>query len=194
MTNRLVLASGSPRRLSLLRECGLEPVVQPADIDEGAQEGEAIAEYVIRVARAKAETVFDRMSEAERSDVLVLAADTMVVVDRHLCGKPANFAEACVIWKRLGGCWHEVWTGVHVISATAARSTTVNTRVWMEPMTDAQMRFYWESGEPKDKSGAYALQGLGGRWIRGIQGSYSNVVGLPLVETLSLLNAMGLDC
>ncbi len=192
--NQLVLASGSPRRLSLLRECGLDPVVQPADIDERSHEGEAIADYVIRVARAKAETVFERLSAAERQDTLVLAADTMVVVDRHLCGKPANFAEACAIWRRLGGCWHEVWTGVYIMSATSARSTTVNTRVWMEPMTEQQMHAYWNSGEPQDKSGAYALQGLGGRWIRGIQGSYSNVVGLPLVETLSLLNAMGLEC
>ncbi len=192
MKQRLILASGSPRRRSLLQECGLEPEVCPADVDESRLCGEAIADYVQRVAHSKTREVWSSLDKETQAEAVVLSADTMVVVDHQFCGKPADFAEACKIWERLGGRWHEVWTGVVLKSAQQEICTTVNTRVWMELLGPEEMLAYWRSGEPCDKSGAYALQGRGGRWIRAIDGSFSNVVGLPLVETLELLATLGI--
>ncbi|NNM52598.1 MAG: septum formation inhibitor Maf [Pseudomonadales bacterium] len=179
----LVLASGSPRRLSLLQDCGLQPMVRVAGIDESVQPGEIAQDYVARLAREKNAYIRAQVED----QIVVIAADTTVVIDDILCGKPADFSQARDLWQRMGGRWHEVWTSVCVAQGLVEKQCTVRTRVLMTGMDEAQMRAYWASGEPVDKAGGYAIQGRGGVLVRAIEGSYSNVVGLPLAETVQLL-------
>jgi septum formation protein len=182
---RLVLASQSPRRRELLGQLGLALEVRPAHADESVRPGEHPREYVLRVARDKARAV--------PGDV-VLAADTAVVLGDEVLGKPADAADARRMLRALSGTTHEVLTSV-VVRRTAIRlelDVVVATKVRFAPLGEAEVDWYVATGEPLDKAGAYAIQGAGGAFVLGVEGSVSNVVGLPLAETAALLRRAGL--
>lgn len=183
---RLILASSSPRRRELLSQLGVSFLVQGADIDESVQPGEPPARYVERLAREKAAAVAARSPGA-----LVLAADTTVVRDDEILGKPQDVADAERMLTSLAGRAHEVLTGI-AVDGPARASRVVRTEVRFRSLSREEIAWYARSGEPLDKAGAYALQGAAGAFITGIQGSPSNVVGLPLAETVELLRQAGL--
>lgn len=182
----LHLASRSPRRAELLRTLGVEFAIVDIDVDETPHVGEAPAAYVGRLARAKAAA--GRVSAPPRAPVL--AADTTVALDGEILGKPRDGADAARMLTRLSGRWHAVFTGV-ALDGVADASIVVETRVLFRPLGADEIARYWASGEPADKAGAYAVQGLGGAFVLRLDGSYSNVVGLPLAETLTLLDRAG---
>jgi len=183
---RVVLASSSPRRAELLRAAGIAFDVLPADVDETPLPDESADTHVRRLAEAKARAVVTK-----RTSAVVLCADTVVVVDGRILGKPTDPDDAVMMLGALSGRAHEVLTAVAVI----AKSTTVHvdiccTRVWVSPLSADEIAWYVASGEPIDKAGAYAIQGLGSRFIERIDGSYSNVVGLPVALVYRLLRAV----
>jgi septum formation protein len=169
----LLLASSSPRRLALLRALGLEPEVRPADVDETLLPGEDPHDAAERLARAKASAV------AAPDGTVVLAADTIVVLDGEALGKPRDDADARRMLRALRGRAHDVVTGVALARDGAVVSGRETTEVVFAPMTDEEVDAYVASGEPADKAGAYALQGLGGLFVERISGTPSNVIGLP---------------
>jgi len=182
----LVLASGSPRRAELLRMIGLDfRVVAPA-VDEGRLPDEEPDHYVERVARLKAAAV-------DEPDVVVLAADTAVVHEGKVLGKPTHPAEARSMLARLSGDIHAVFTGVAVVSGGVVDSTVERSLVRMGELTDHEINRYVATGEPIDKAGSYALQGVGGMFVESVDGSPSNVIGLPLHVAVRLLRAHGID-
>jgi septum formation protein len=187
---RLVLASRSPRRRELLASVGVQAEIRPADTDESVREGEGADGYVRRLAREKARAV-----PASRGE-LVLAADTAVVLGTEILGKPRDEDDARRMLRALSGRTHVVATGVHGLAAAegVAREETlvVSTAVRLVTLSEERIAWYVGTGEPFDKAGAYAVQGAGGSLVRGIAGSVSNVVGLPLAETLALLGRLGL--
>lgn len=178
----LVLASASPRRAELLTAAGFAFTVAHADIDETPRPGEAPAAYVQRLAVGKAQAVAARQPEA-----LVLGADTTVVVDGDILAKPADAADAAAMLRRLAGRAHEVLTGVALAGPAATRVALGTTRVWFAPMTEADIATYVATGEPMDKAGAYGIQGWAARFVTRIEGSYSNVVGLPVAVVHGLI-------
>ena len=211
----IVLASASPRRQELLRNAGIAFEVQPADVDEMALEGESPRECAERLAREKALAVWGM-----RSEDVVLGADTIVVVDGAMLGKPVDADDAARMLRMLSGREHEVITGVCVVSsargiprlAKSARSgasqaqhegrqaqrgasqirlASETTRVTMSEISDREIRDYVAAGEPMDKAGAYAIQGRASRWIPRIEGDYSNVVGLPVALVYGMLREFG---
>jgi len=183
----LLLASRSPRRAELLRTLGVAFRVLDVEVDETPTAGEAPDAYVRRLARDKA-----RAGRAIVDSLPVLAADTTVVLDGAILGKPLDAADARTMLARLAGCTHEVMTGVAVIDGRGSlRDTVLATRVTFRTLAPDEIAAYVASGEPLDKAGAYGIQGLGGALVARIEGSYSNVVGLPLAETLALLDAAG---
>ena len=182
----LILASASPRRAELLRAAGIEFEVDPAEIDEDPLPGEPAEQYVLRVARDKAEAVGRR-----KTGSLILAADTTVVVDGVILGKPADDAEARMMLQRLSGREHDVWTGVVLRNGGREWSAVERTRVHFLPINPAEIEGYIESGEPRDKAGAYAIQGRASQFIVRLDGSYTNVVGLPVGRVCSLLRDAG---
>jgi len=178
----LILASASQRRAELLRAAGMAFEIVPAEVDERPMTGEAPATYVERIAREKAQTVASQHPGAE-----ILAADTTVVIDGLILGKPVDDAEARAMLTRLSGRTHEVLTGVALIKEGRLLSAVETTRVGFAPMSDAEIDWYVTSGEPRGKAGAYAIQGLASRFVDWIEGSYSNVVGLPVALVWRLL-------
>jgi septum formation protein len=184
MRPRLVLASQSPRRRELLAQLGVALEVRPAHADESQAPGEAPRAYVLRVARDKARAV---------PGDLVLAADTAVVLGDEILGKPADAADARRMLAALSGTVHEVLTAVVVRRAAPALEldAVVATRVRFASLSPAQLDWYVATGEPLDKAGAYAIQGAGGAFVLEVEGSVSNVVGLPLAETAALLGRAG---
>ena len=183
---RLLLASASPRRRDILSALGLEFEISPVDIDETPRPGEDAATLVVRVAREKA------LAGARRVFV-VLAADSEVVLDGEIFGKPGGRDEALEMLARLSGREHEVLTGVAVHTSRNVETRLSRTSVQFRDIGRDEALDYWHSGEPRDKAGAYGIQGLGGVFVSRIEGSYSGVVGLPVCETASLLAAAGLD-
>jgi septum formation protein len=179
----LTLASQSPRRRQMLTDLGIALVVLPGDVDETPHPGESPREYVSRVAGQKAATV---------DGEVVLAADTAVVLGHRILGKPQDAEDARRMLRQLSGQEHTVLTGVGVRrrGGLSAR-TVVASQVRFVPLSEAAIEWYVRSGEPLDKAGAYAVQGAGGCFVREISGSVSNVVGLPLAETLELLRQVG---
>jgi septum formation protein len=169
----LVLASHSPRRRGILACAGIEFVVRPASVDETRPEGENPLEHVRRLAREKALAVSAGPGE------IVLGADTVVVVDHHVFGKPAAPEEAVWMLRQLSGREHEVITGVCLRAGHRLVVDSESTRVRFVPLSDAEIDDYVASGEPMDKAGAYAIQGLASKFIDRIDGCYFNVVGLP---------------
>jgi septum formation protein len=192
----LVLASASPRRQELLRNAGISFTVQAADIDEMPLEGESARACAERLAREKALAVWRK-----RPEDVVLGADTIVVINRKILGKPADTEDAARMLQMLAGRVHEVITGVCVVSgskspplAKPARSgapeiilNSETTKVEMIELTDKEIREYIATGEPMDKAGAYAIQGRASRWIPRIEGDYANVVGLPVALVWRML-------
>jgi septum formation protein len=184
----LVLASGSPRRIEMLRGLGLDPLVRPVDIDESPLDGEPARGYVSRLAHTKAR---ERTEPGE----LILAADTTVVLDGELLGKPRHEAEARRMLGALAGRDHEVLTGVALFDVEAGELAEgiVSTRVRISPLSDEEIAWYVGTGEPMDKAGAYAIQGLGALLVESVEGNYTNVVGLPLPEVKRLFGRLGYD-
>lgn len=187
MTPPLFLASTSPRRRELLAQLGLDFHVLRVDVDESTRAGETPADYVLRLAREKAAAGL-----AQAGEGVVIAADTTVVLGETVLGKPASLDEALAMWRALSGREHVVLTGVAVGDGDRLEAQVVGTRLRFRAISEAEMRAYWASGEPCDKAGGYAIQGLGAVFVTGIDGSYSNVVGLPLAETAAMLGAFGI--
>jgi septum formation protein len=181
-SRQVILASRSPRRSELLSAAGIGFEVLAADIDETPAAAEDPQAYVRRLAIAKAAAVF-----ALRPDARVLGADTTVTIDGEILGKPLDDADAGRMLRLLSGRVHDVHTGVALISAAGIRSAVDTTRVWFAPMTDEDISWYVATGEPADRAGAYAIQGFASRFIPRIEGSYSNVVGLPVALVSSIL-------
>jgi len=183
----LVLASASPRRRELLRWLVAEYELDTAEIDESPRPAEPAPALVARLARAKAEAV-----AARRRGAWILAADTIVEIDGDVLGKPADEREAVAMLGRLSGREHRVFTGFTLLSPDGDhRSGMVESRVRVRRIDAPRIATYVATGEPLDKAGAYAIQGVGGALVAGYEGSYSNVVGLPLAETARLLAAFG---
>jgi septum formation protein len=182
----LRLASASPRRRQLLELIGVPHEVTPADIDETPFPDEAAEDYVCRLAREKATAVW-----MQQQDLPVLAADTTVVIDDEILGKPESEADAVRMLKLISAREHFVCTGVAVQSARGVRVALSKSSVTFALLTDAQIHAYWASGEPAGKAGAYAIQGYGGAFVSNLAGSYTGVMGLPLYETATLLRGAG---
>jgi len=184
----LYLASASPRRSELLRQLGVEIRVTPAEVDEAIRPGEAADAYVTRLALEKSRAALRTL---EAADAPVLAADTAVVVDDLILGKPRDAADATRMLNLLSGRGHEVLTSVAVCDS-ARESVVVNqTDVRFRSLEPDEIAAYWQSGEPAGKAGGYAIQGMGAIFIEEIRGSYSGVMGLPLFETARLLRDFG---
>lgn len=187
----LVLASSSPRRRDLLARAGVAFEVMPADIDERARAGERGAAQALRLAREKALAVARRLGG--QPPRWVLGADTLVIVDNAVLGKPESEEHAVDLLRRLVGRRHRVVTGVALVDSgdLSVRTRAVESGVRMRPADDAELRAYVATGEPMDKAGGYAAQGRGRAFIEAIDGSESNVIGLPLDDTLGLLREAG---
>jgi septum formation protein len=185
----LCLASASPRRSELLRQIGVPFEVRPADIKEEALRGELPDAYVVRLAAAKAEAVWAAVPEAERRPVL--AADTAVVLDGHVLGKPLDAAEAGGMLERLSGRSHLVLTAIALRVAAGVETRLSRSEVRFRATTAAERVQYCATGEPFDKAGGYGIQGRAAVFVEELRGSYSGVVGLPLFETAELLTRHG---
>ncbi len=190
MSKKLVLASQSPRRQAFLSQLGYEFDVLAADIDESPLANEIPADYVQRLATQKAQHCFALLSQS--SDSLVIGSDTCVVCQGKILGKPKDEADCIATLTLLSGKTHQVLTAVALVADGLTVAQLVSTEVTFRRLTLAEMQRYWQTGEPQDKAGSYAIQGLAGQFITSISGSYSSVVGLPLVETKALLTQAGL--
>jgi septum formation protein len=183
----IVLASQSPRRADLLRAAGFDFDVRATDVDESVRAGESPRDYVTRLAIAKA------VAAKRSDDEVVLGADTTVVVDGEVLAKPADAADATRMLRSLAGREHEVLTGVCLLRDGYRDTRVAATRVGFLPMTDAEIAWYVASGEPMDKAGAYGIQGRMSRFVTRIDGSYSNVVGLPVALVYQMLRELPPD-
>ena len=184
---KLILASSSPRRRELLEALGLEFEIRVADVDETPADGESAADMVMRLAAAKARAV------DLSGDEVAVGADTAVVLDGCIFGKPADEDSGLGMLAALSGRTHEVMTGVAVRGGDALDQVLTTTKVQFREISPDEARRYWHSGEPQGKAGAYAIQGRGGVFVEAIMGSYSGVVGLPVFETAELLRRAGLE-
>jgi septum formation protein len=194
---KLILASSSPRRAEILTSVGWSFTKDSADIDETEREGEVPEDYVQRLALEKAEVVARKYADA-----IVLGADTTVVIDRQIIGKPVDLRDAKRMLKMLSGNWHEVLTGVAIVRAPSPGSKVSSlksavgmqrTRVKFAAMSDGEIEFLAEKGEPLDKAGAYAVQAQAALFIEGIEGDYWNVVGLPVSLVYNLIRDLSGD-
>ncbi len=182
---RLYLASASPRRSQLLQQIEVPHVVRPVVIDESPRDGEAPAAYVLRLAEQKAQALWSQLAPGER--LPVLAADTTVAIEGAILGKPADRAELHAMFRRLSGRTHEVHTAVALMHDGRLNARVSTSEVSFRELAPAEIDGYWDTGEPADKAGGYAVQGRAAVFIRHIAGSYSGVMGLPLYETWELL-------
>ena len=183
----IVLASSSPRRREILEALRIPFRLAPVDVDETPLPGEAADVFVLRLAAAKAGAV------AAADDEIVLGADTTVVLDGQILGKPESVDEALAMLAALSGRVHRVLTGIAVRTSAGTRTALSDTEVEFRDIGRDEALAYWQSGEPRDKAGAYAIQGLGGAFVARIAGSYSGVVGLPVFETVRLLGDAGFE-
>jgi len=186
----IILASASPRRRQLLAQIGIECAARPVDLDEIANPGEAPGDYVRRLALAKARAC--RALATTPDDAIFLGADTAVIVDDEILGKPADREDARAMLRRLSDREHEVMTAVALIGGDREAVRVSVSRVGFGSVSDAAIAAYWETGEPADKAGGYAIQGRAAAFIHHVSGSYSGVVGLPLFETVELLRGFGI--
>jgi septum formation protein len=184
----LILASASPRRRELLAQAGFTFEVVPADVPEVQKNGEDPIHFVTRLAREKAEAV--AATHALTADTLVLGADTIVVVDEEILGKPRDETDAARMLRLLSGKTHQVITGVCLARGRERQRAAEVTFVRFNTLSDEEIHAYVATGEPLDKAGAYAIQGRAGRWVPRIHGCYFNVVGLPLSLVSSMIEAM----
>jgi len=188
MNISLILASQSPRRHELLAQLGYQFSCLPADIDESPLIDESPENYVCRLAEEKAQHI----AKNQPDTTLVLGSDTSVVIDKRILGKPIDFNDCSRLLTLLSGKSHQVLTAISVVKAGLSKTVLVSTDVTFKPLSSNEIERYWLTGEPKDKAGAYGIQGIGGQFVKHISGSYSAVVGLPLYETAQLLNEFGL--
>ena len=194
MNERLILASGSPRRANLLRQIGLTFDIVRPDIDETITIGESAYDYATRMSESK--MARSRELIGSSSDRVILCADTIVILDGDIIGKPTCRDDAVSILQRMSNRNHQVLSSVTLCetSSERQRSFMVETQVTFRALTMQECNVYWETGEPTDKSGSYGIQGLGSIFVSGINGSPSNVAGLPLMETAGQLKSFGVDC
>jgi septum formation protein len=188
----IYLASGSPRRRELLQQIGVPFRVLGTAVDEAVAAGEAAAAYVERLAAAKAEAGWEHCQDAHPAPVL--AADTAVVLDREILGKPAHREDGERMLSLLSGRTHEVLTAVALRTEAGLRSSLSRSSVTFRSIAAHEARAYWDTGEPLDKAGAYAIQGRAAVFIADLRGSFSGVMGLPLFETAELLGEAGIAC
>jgi septum formation protein len=191
---KLILASSSPRRAEVLRNAGIEFELRSALVGESRNAGESPSEYVQRLALAKARAVGDMLGDA-RENILIVGADTIVLIGDEILGKPGSADDARRILRRLSGTVHEVHTGLAVLSAASGAERVVEeiSLVHFAPLTEAEIDAYLATGEPFDKAGAYGIQGIGGRYVTRVEGCYFNVMGMPLARLWSLLREFGWD-
>ncbi|MFQ3248465.1 Maf family protein [Glaciecola sp.] len=185
--SKVILASASSRRHELLSQLISKFDIQTADIDETPLPNELPEVLVKRLAVSKAQLIW-----AKNPDAIVIGADTIVTFGNEIFGKPTSQNDSIKILNKLSGQRHVVMTGVAIISASKQISSLVKTEVEFTSLSNQQIQAYWQTGEPQDKAGSYAIQGIGGKFVKRINGSYSNVVGLPLVETNTMLAEMGI--
>jgi septum formation protein len=195
----LILASASPRRRELLAQAGFTFTVEAADVDESERPGESPADYVRRLAEEKAKVVFSRLtnsgapfvtaspSRVGSNHLIVLGADTTVVLDGHTLAKPADAADARRMLQRLSGRTHQVLTGIAAATRSGVISAVESTDVTFSPIHAGELALYCATTEPLDKAGAYGIQGYAARWIPRIDGDYFNVMGLPIARTVRLI-------
>ncbi|MDZ4334208.1 MAG: Maf family protein [Pseudomonas sp.] len=188
----LYLASGSPRRRELLTQIAVPFLTQIAPIDENALPGESPIAYVERLARGKAQAGLAAL--ADTADAVVLGADTAVVLDGRILGKPADRDDALATLNALSARTHQVLTAVALASRERLESRVVTSQVTFRALNQAEIEAYWASGEPQDKAGCYGIQGLAAVFVSQLHGSYSAVVGLPLCETAALLAEFAIPC
>lgn len=188
----LYLASGSPRRRELLTQIAVPFLTQIAPIDENALPGESPIAYVERLARAKAQAGLAAL--ADTADAVVLGADTAVVLDGRILGKPVDRDDGLATLSALSGRTHQVLTAVALVSRERLESRVVTSQVTFRALNQAEIEAYWASGEPQDKAGCYGIQGLAAVFVSQLHGSYSAVVGLPLCETAALLAEFAISC
>ena len=188
----LYLASGSPRRREVLTQSGGPITAISAEIDETPFTNESPSAYVERLARGKAEA--GRRSIVTDKPFCVLGADTAVVLDGKILGKPVDEADACAMLMMLSGKEHEVLTAIAVLDGERCESRVVRSLVRFRAISCEEAAAYWASGEPRDKAGGYGIQGLGAVFVAGLNGSYSAVVGLPVCESAELLGHFGIPC
>lgn len=191
--NNIYLASQSPRRKELLQQLGLNSTILPSHVDESLRQNEGVEDYVIRLAREKAEVCLQYLRDEALELRPIVAADTTVSLDGAILGKPENEQEAYSMLKSLSGRCHEVHTAVAVASQYGTETALSSTHVEMAEMADEDILAYIASGEPYDKAGAYGIQGLAGIFIKSISGSYTGVMGLPIFETAQLLRQAGIE-
>lgn len=191
-TRELLLASASPRRRELLEQIGVDYRIVNHRISESRDAGESPVDFVQRMAREKARDTLTRLP-ADRHPV-VLAADTIVLLGQELLGKPRDRQDGLRMLRLLSGQSHQVYTAVTLCDRQHQESVLSESRVSFRPLREAEIVAYWESGEPCDKAGAYAIQGLAGIFVSRLEGSYSGVVGLPLCETAALLLQFDIPC
>ncbi|AEA96411.1 Maf family protein [Alteromonas mediterranea] len=193
MTKSVVLASASPRRTALLKQMNIAHTIQPADIDESPRLNETPLSLVSRLAAEKGLAVKAKLASKQTltDDTVILASDTLIAFNGQSVGKPENKADAKRILTMLSGNTHEVLTAISVLNNTRQQTQVITTSVTFAALTNEQITAYWETGEPADKAGSYAIQGIGGEFVVSINGSASAVIGLPLYETRQLLNEFG---
>jgi nucleoside triphosphate pyrophosphatase len=197
---KLILASSSPRRAEILRNAGIPIEVCAIPVDESRQSYESHADYVQRLALAKARAVANAQRD-RREEIWVVAADTIILIGGEILCKPVSADDARRMLRRLSGTWHEVHTGLALLrlpGAESTRTTSVServveeiTRVQLTPLSESERDAYIATGDWSDKAGSYAIQGVGGRFVTRIEGCYFNVVGLPLARLWSLLKEFG---
>ncbi len=187
MSVQIILASASPRRKELLDQIKVTYEVHPVDLDESPLPDEMPLDYVKRVAAEKSAACVAQL----KTEIPVLAADTAVVLGRVIMGKPQNQADAMAMLARLSGKTHQVYSAISLRGREHSQAVSI-TEVTFKCLTEREMLDYWHSGEPIDKAGGYAIQGMGGLFVESIKGSFSGVVGLPLFETAELLSKQGI--
>ena len=185
----LILASASPRRAELLTQIGVKFSIRPADLDETPFPDELPQSLVTRLAAEKAKAV--NIDHTEQQDSVILASDTVVVLDDVALGKPSCYHDALRMLSALSDRSHQVMTAVSLLDGERQQTICVTTQVHFAALSPGQIERYWATGEPSDKAGAYGIQGIGGQFVKTIEGSYSAVVGLPLFETVQLLKEFG---
>jgi septum formation protein len=205
----LILASASPRRRELLAQAGFSFTVESADVNESLRDGEEPTAYMLRLAVEKAQAVFARHSESsgapsmtassswvgsKNDPLIVLGADTSVVLDDEILGKPADAADAMRMLRRLSGRTHQVLTGVAAVTRAGVMSGVETTEVTFSEIPEAELAAYCATAEPLDKAGAYGIQGYATRWIPRIDGDYFNVMGLPIARTAKLIETALAEC
>jgi septum formation protein len=190
MTISLILASGSPRRKLLLEQLGISFEIDPPYVDESVVTGEAPELYVTRLSEKKARTVAGKQD----SEAVILAADTTVVLNGNILGKPESKEHGLQMLNELSGTRHDVLTGVSICRGARVETFCVRTEVTFRHLGEKEIAWYWETGEPQDKAGSYGLQGAGAAFVETLTGSYTNVIGLPISETVLMLRDFSIEC